>query len=62
MIGDAVDLLVLVDVELYAVDDSAEDVQDVVDAAYFVVDLLLLDDVNNNIDAEVEGMVLDPNG
>ena len=45
MMGDAVDLLVLVDVELYAVDDSAEDVQDVVDAAYFVVDLLLLNDV-----------------
>ena len=62
MMGAAVDLLVLVDVELYAVDDSAGDVQDVVDVAYFVVDLLLLDDVNDNIDAEVEGMVLDPDG
>ena len=60
--GDIVDLLVLVEVELYVVDDSAEDVQDVVDAANFVVDLLLLDDVNDNIDAEIEGMVLDPDG
>ena len=62
MMDDAVDLLVLVDVVLHAVDDSAEDVQDVVDAAHFVVDLLLLDDVNDNADAEVEGMILDPDG
>ena len=62
MMNNTVDLLVLVDVELYAVDNFAEDVQEVVDAANFVVDLLLLDDVNDNVDAEVESMVLDPDG
>ena len=55
MMNDAVDLLILVDVELYVVD-----VQEVVDVASFVVDLLLLDDVSDNVDAEVEGMILDP--
>ena len=62
MMGDIVDLLDLVEVELYAVDDSAEEVQDVVEAAHFVVDLLLLDDVDDHIDAETESMVLGPDG
>ena len=52
---DLLDLLVLVDVELYAVD-----VQEVVDAASFVVDLLLLDNASDNVDDEEEGMILDP--
>ena len=58
--NDVVDLLVLVDVELYAVDNFVEGVQDVVDAANFVVYLLLLNDVNAKIDADVERVVLDP--
>ena len=60
--ADTVDLLVFVDAEPNAADDSAEDVQDVVDAVYFVVNLLLLDDVDDNIDVEVGGMMLDPDG
>ena len=60
MMNDAVDLLVLVDVELLAVNNSAEDVHDVGDAVCFVMDLLLLGNVDDNIGAEVDDMLLDP--
>ena len=62
MMADAVDLLVFVDAEPDAADDSAEDVQNVVDAVNFVVDLLLLDDVDDNVDVEKGGMMLDSDG
>ena len=58
--NEAVDLLVLVDAELFAVNNSAEDVHNVSDDVYLVVDLLLLSDVGDNTDVEVDDMLLDP--
>ena len=51
MMNNAV-LLVLVDVDLYAVDEFAEGVHDVDDAVYFVMDLL---------DDNTDDMLVDPN-
>ena len=48
--ADIVDLPVLLDAEPNDADNSAEDVQDVVDA------------VSNNVDVDEEGMMLDPDG
>ena len=55
--NNAVDLLVLVDVELYAVDESAEGVHDVGDAVCFAIDLLWLGNVDDNTD----DVLVDPN-
>ena len=57
MMNDAVDLLVLVDVELYAVDESAEGVHDVGDAVCLAIDLLWLGNVDDNTD----DVLVDPN-
>ena len=62
MMADAVDLLVFVDDEPNAAGDSSEDVRYVVDAVYFVVDLLLLEDVDDNVDVEKDDMMRDPDG
>ena len=48
--ADIVDLPVLLDAEPNDVDNSAEDVQDVVDA------------VSNNVDIDEEGKMLEPDG
>ena len=58
MMNDVVDLLVLVDVELYVVDIFAEDVHDVGDAVRFAMDLLWLSNVDDNANDDV---LVDPN-
>ena len=57
MMIDAVDLLVLVDIELYAVDEFDEGVHDVGDAVCFAMDLLWLGNVDDNTD----DVLVDPN-